>query len=247
MVVAGIIPARYASTRFPGKPLVDIKGKPMIQHVYEQAQKVLEYVCVATDDARIRNAVLAFGGNVVMTSKNHQSGTDRCAEAVLLFEEINDLLVDVIINIQGDEPFIDTSQIKQLVTIFNDKDAEIATLIKKIADREILDDANKVKVVIGNRGQALYFSRSCIPFVRGYEKKEWINKQNFYVHLGMYGYTRKTLMAICKLQKGALENSESLEQLRWLENGYCIKTAITNKESFGIDTPNDLEKALKMF
>lgn len=247
MIVVGIIPARYASTRFPGKPLVDIKGKPMIQRVYEQVQKALSYVCVATDDIRIKNAVETFGGEVVMTSSDHESGTDRCAEAVVKFEKQKGIKADVIINIQGDEPFINPEQIEQLVEIFSNEKSEIATLIKKVTDIKILDDSNKVKVVVDKNSNALYFSRSAIPFVRSAQKNDWLEVQDFYHHIGMYGFKKDILMNICKLPKGTLELSESLEQLRWLENGYSIKTAITNIESIGIDTPNDLKKVLSKF
>ena len=247
MTVIGIIPARYDSTRFPGKPLVDINGKIMIQRVYEQVKKVLPYVCVATDDDRIRDAVLNFGGEVVMTSKHHESGTDRCAEAVVNFENLNGIKADVIINIQGDEPFIDPIQIKQLADIFKNKSAEIATLIRKVTDLKALENPNVVKVVKGNTGDALYFSRSCIPFARNYKSHEWLAKHDFYQHVGMYGYRKNVLMDICKLKKGVLETTESLEQLRWLENGYRITTAITDIESVGIDTPEDLVEVLGRF
>lgn len=247
MTVIGIIPARYASTRFPGKPLVDINGKTMIQRVYEQAQKALSYVCVATDDTRIKEAVENFGGEVVMTSTEHESGTDRCAEAVVKFEQQKRIMADVVINIQGDEPFIDPIQIKQLINIFNNEKAEIATLIKKVNNTNILDDSNKVKVTVGKKADALYFSRSAIPFVRKAEKSQWIKHHNFYHHIGMYGYKKSILMEICKLSKSTLEISESLEQLRWLENGYSIKTAITEIESIGIDTPEDLKNVLNRF
>ena len=247
MIVIGVIPARYASTRFPGKPLVDINGKTMIQRVYEQAQKVLSYVCVATDDSRIMSAVKAFGGVAIMTSSNQESGTDRCAEAIAKFEEQKNIIADVVINIQGDEPFIDPIQIQQLVDIFNDENSEIATLIKKVNSIEVIDDVNKVKVVVDKNLNALYFSRSAIPFVRNTNKEEWLKITTFYHHVGMYGYKKDALIDICKLPKGILEQSESLEQLRWLENGYTIKTAITDIESFGIDTPDDLKKVFEKF
>ncbi len=246
MIITGIIPARYASTRFPGKPLADINGKPMIQRVYEQAEKVLKYVCVATDDSRIEDVVKSFGGNVVMTSPLHKSGTDRCAEAVEILEQ-KGINTDVVINIQGDEPFINPVQIKQLTDIFDNPDAQIATLIKKITSTETIFDVNKVKVTTGKSGNALYFSRNPIPFVRNVEKDDWINQQDFFLHIGMYGYRRDVLSKICKLEQGTLEKAESLEQLRWLENGYKIYTAITDIETVGIDTPEDLKKVLSMF
>jgi 3-deoxy-manno-octulosonate cytidylyltransferase (CMP-KDO synthetase) len=246
MIITGIIPARYASTRFPGKPLVDINGKSMIQRVYEQAEKALQYVCVATDDRRIKNAVKSFGGNVVMTSPLHKSGTDRCAEAVEILEK-QGVNTDIVINIQGDEPFIEPTQINQLIKIFDNSNAQIATLIKKIKSTETIFDVNKVKVVTSNTGKAIYFSRSSIPFVRNRKKNDWISRHDFFLHVGMYGYRRNVLSEICKLEQGTLEKAESLEQLRWIENGYNIFTAITDIETIGIDTPNDLIKVLSMF
>lgn len=245
MNIVGIIPARYASTRFPGKPLANIKGKSMIQRVYEQAGKVLQHVCVATDDERIYNTVTQFGGQVVYTDANHPSGTDRCAEAVAIFEKKINMSADVVINIQGDEPFIDPKQITQLAELFAKPDTEIATLVKPISNADDLFDTNKVKVTRAKNGNALYFSRNCIPHLRGIAQKNWVLKHRFYHHVGMYAYRKKILFEICRLEKSELEMAESLEQLRWLENGYYIKTAITNIESFGIDTPEDLAHVLK--
>lgn len=245
MTTVGIIPARYASTRFPGKPLVDIKGKPMIQRVYEQTGKALEHVCVATDDTRIFDAVRAFGGNVVMTAEHHPSGTDRCAEAVMKYETEKQLTADVVINVQGDEPFIDPEQIRQLDSLFNQADTEIATLIKPVTEASVLTNPNKVKVVVNAKGEALYFSRSCIPFIRGSEPEQWLQKNTFYQHIGMYGYRKSVLNALCQLSKGSLEQAESLEQLRWLEHGYRIRTAITHFEGLCVDTPEDLQLILK--
>ncbi|MDA3892936.1 MAG: 3-deoxy-manno-octulosonate cytidylyltransferase [Salinivirgaceae bacterium] len=247
MIIVGIIPARYDSTRFPGKPLVDIGGKTMIQRVFEQTKKVLTHVCVATDDDRIFNAVKEFGGEVVITGAHHASGTDRCFEAVEKFEIEKNFSANVVINIQGDEPFIDPIQIQQLSDLFKHKDTEIATLIKIVEQQSVLNDPNVVKVVYGSNGNALYFSRNCIPFVRNVNQEDWLDNQDFYQHIGMYGYKRNVLSAICKLQKSRLENAESLEQLRWLENGFTIKTAITDIDSVGIDTPEDLQKVLKNF
>jgi len=247
MNIIGIIPARYDSTRFPGKPLVDIKGKTMVQRVYEQVSKVLAHVCVATDDERIFNHVHQFGGNVVMTNKNHPSGTDRCLEAAIKYQDETHLQADVIINIQGDEPFINPTQIEQLANLFKFDDTQIATLIKKVDDEEVLTNPNVVKVVKNNYNNALYFSRSCIPYLRNFKPFEWLNHHEFYQHIGMYGYRFKVLSEICKLPKGILETAESLEQLRWLENGYNVKTAITDIESFGIDTPEDLQIVLQKF
>jgi 3-deoxy-manno-octulosonate cytidylyltransferase (CMP-KDO synthetase) len=245
MITLGIIPARYASTRFPGKPLADIFGKPMIQHVYEQAKRALDHVCVATDDLRIADAVQNFGGKAVITSPNHPSGTDRCAEAAAIYEKKNGVNARVILNIQGDEPFIDPNQIAQLNQLFNKEQTQIATLIKTITEQETLFNPNKVKVTIDRNGKALYFSRSCIPFIRGSEPAKWIKQGTFYHHIGMYGYTKKTLNEICKLEKSSLELAESLEQLRWLENGYSIQTALTAIEGLSVDTPEDLEAILK--
>lgn len=245
MITLGIIPARYASTRFPGKPLAEINGKSMIQHVYERAQKALSHVCVATDDVRIFDAVKRFGGKVVMTDESHASGTDRCAEAVKIYEAENQIEADVIINIQGDEPFIDPNQIKQLSALFNQASTQIATLVKPITNAESLFNPNKVKVTIDKNGKALYFSRNCIPFVRGFEPENWFEKSTFYHHIGMYGYTKQSLFEICKLEKSGLEQAESLEQLRWLENGYFIQTAITQIEGLSVDTPEDLEFIVK--
>jgi 3-deoxy-manno-octulosonate cytidylyltransferase (CMP-KDO synthetase) len=245
MVILGIVPARYASTRFPGKPLVQIDGKFMVQRVYEQASKVLEYTVVATDDQRIYDAVKSFGGKVVMTSPNHPSGTDRCAEAVINFEQSYHLNVDVVINIQGDEPFIAERQISLLVDLFKNDKTQIATLIKPVETTEVLFNPNKPKVVIDGKGSALLFSRQAVPHIRDAKPEAWIDCFRFYQHIGMYGYRKETLLEITKLDKSSLEVAESLEQLRWLENGYRIQTAVTNDEGVSIDTPEDLENLLK--
>jgi 3-deoxy-manno-octulosonate cytidylyltransferase (CMP-KDO synthetase) len=242
----GIIPARYASTRFPGKPLADINGKPMIQKVYEQTLKALDHVWVATDDERIEKAVKDFGGKVVMTSTEHLSGTDRIAEAVSIISKDSDISFDVVINIQGDEPFIQPEQINAVKTCFDNQETEIATLIKPIQIEEEIFDPNKVKVVVGNDMKALYFSRSPIPYLRGVDKEEWLNKGSFFKHIGMYAYRLKTLQEVTKLPQSKLELIESLEQLRWLENGYWIQTEITEHESIGIDTPEDLQRVKEM-
>lgn len=239
----GIIPARYESTRFPGKPLATINGKPMIQWVYENVAKALKQVWVATDDDRIFNAVRNFGGNAVRTLSTHQSGTDRCAEAAqVLSKEID---FDVVINVQGDEPFIQAEQIELLKSCF-DESTDIATLVKKIDNSEELFNPNRPKAVIDNQQNALYFSRSPIPFVRNEEKKNWHLKNNFWAHIGMYAYKKDVLQKITKLNNGKLELTESLEQLRWLENGFQIKTAETDHQSIGIDTPEDLQNALQL-
>ena len=245
MKFIGIIPARYASTRFPGKPLADINGKSMIERVFKQAKKSLECVYVATDNDRIAAEVTRFGGNFVMTSENHQSGTDRIAEAIEKIQEKIKENFDVVINIQGDEPFIYPEQIQEIISCFKNPETQIATLVKKIENEEDIFDTNKPKVVFNKNMQAILFSRSPIPFVRNIEKKQWHLKHNFYKHIGMYAYKTGVLKALTKLQQSKLEIAESLEQLRWLENGYIISVAITELESHGIDTPEDLEKILK--
>lgn len=239
MKFIGLIPARYASTRFPGKPLALLAGKPVIQHVYEQAAKVLDAVYVATDDERIYNKVLEFGGKAVMTSTEHHSGTDRIEEAL---EKVGGDF-DVVVNIQGDEPFIAQSQIETLCHCFEDGDTQIATLGKPFECIEAVENPNSPKIVVDNRGYAMYFSRSIIPFVRGVERQEWLKKYPFLKHLGIYAYRTEVLKAITRLPQSSLELAESLEQLRWLENGYRIKVGITNVETVGIDTPEDLQRA----
>ncbi|HAH22787.1 MAG TPA: 3-deoxy-manno-octulosonate cytidylyltransferase [Prolixibacteraceae bacterium] len=239
----GIIPARFQSTRFPGKPLVLLNGKPIVQWVYDNARKALAEVYVATDDERIFKAVEAFGGKAIFTSADHQSGTDRCAEAAR--QLANTMNVDVVVNIQGDEPFIRPEQIESLKDCFNTRETEIATLIKPITNAAEITNINRPKVVINGQGEALYFSRCPIPFVRGCPPEEWINRQTFYSHIGMYAYRYDILLELTKLPVGTLEMAESLEQLRWLENRYRIKTAQTLFENIGIDTPEDLEQAVK--
>lgn len=239
MKFIGLIPARYASTRFPGKPLALLNGKAVIQHVYEQAVKVLDAVYVATDDERIYNKVLAFGGKAVMTSTEHHSGTDRIEEAL---EKVGRDF-DVVVNIQGDEPFIAQSQIETLCQCFVDKATQIATLGKPFECIEAAENPNSPKIVVDNRGYALYFSRSIIPFVRGTERQDWLSKYPFLKHLGIYAYRTNVLKEITKLPQSSLELAESLEQLRWLQNGYRIKVGLTDVETVGIDTPDDLQRA----
>lgn len=238
MNVLGIIPARYASTRFPGKSLIDIQGKSMIQRVYEQALKAetLNKVVVATDDERIAQAVSEFGGEYVMTG-NHQSGTDRCAEVAQHLPNF-----DIVINIQGDEPFIDPKQIDLLVSCFDQAHVRLATLIKKINSGEELFNNNIPKVVINNKQEAIYFSRHPIPYLRNAEKDHWLNVHQFYKHIGIYGYTAATLSEITTLSPSTLEIAESLEQLRWIENGFTIQTQLTGIETIAIDTPDDLNR-----
>lgn len=242
--ILGLIPARFASSRFPGKPLADIGGKPMIQRVYEQASKVLPDVYVATDDERIESVVKAFGGRVVMTATTHQSGTDRCAEAILKVEAATGKHFSAVINIQGDEPFISPVQIELLASAFLKPATEIATLVKVADNSQDLFNPNKPKVVVSEQGNALYFSRSPIPYLRGVDEAEWHVKHKFYNHIGLYGYRADILAKITKLDRGTLEKCESLEQLRWLENGYQIAVMETELESLSIDTPEDLQ-ALK--
>jgi 3-deoxy-manno-octulosonate cytidylyltransferase (CMP-KDO synthetase) len=242
-IVAGIIPARFASTRFPGKPLAMIGNKPMVQRVYEQSCKALDLVFVATDDIRILNSVRNFGGNAVMTSGKHLSGTDRCAEAIDIIESEIGHLIDVIINIQGDEPFIKPEQISLLVSCFKDENVDIATLVRKVDSDEDLFNTNQPKVVISKFNDALYFSRSTIPFIRDADQKYWNEKHNFYKHVGIYGYRKPVLKEITALERSDLEKAESLEQNRWLENGFRIRTAETEWESIGIDSPEDIESA----
>lgn len=237
MNTLGIIPARYASTRFPGKPLVDIAGKTMIKRVYEQAKKCIHLteVIIATDDDRIYNHVLGFGGIAVLTSPDHQSGTDRCAEVALQHPQY-----DVIINIQGDEPFIDPEQISKLAACFNNPDTQIATLIKRVANEQELFNANSPKVIINKLSEAIYFSRSALPHIRGQEQDNWLNSFAYFKHIGIYGYRADILQQITNLPISSLEKAESLEQLRWIENGYRIKVAETELETHAIDTPEDL-------
>jgi 3-deoxy-manno-octulosonate cytidylyltransferase (CMP-KDO synthetase) len=246
MNIVGIIPARYSSTRFPGKPLVMLGNKVIIRHVYEKSKEALKWVYVATDDQRISDVVKGFGGQAVMTSSKHRSGTDRCAEALTIIENETSVKYDAVINIQGDEPFIRAEQILQLAELFEDPSSQITTLVKKISDPEDIFDPNKPKVVLDNNGFALLYSRSPGPDLRGIEKEEWPGKFVYYKHIGIYGYRTDVLYEISQLPPSQLELAESLEQLRWLSNGYKIKTAVTSHESIGIDTPEDLERALQL-
>lgn len=240
MKVIGIIPARYNSTRFPGKPLAMIKGKTMIRRVCEQAWKSkLDAVVVATDDMRIAEEVLGFGGQYALTDPNHRSGTDRCREALYIIEG----QYDAVVNIQGDEPFIDPQQINQVIELISRDDTQLASLAKRIDDEEELFSTNTVKVVMGNDGNALYFSRNPIPFMRNLDHKDWLKNGVFYKHIGIYAYKTATLCQIAKMQPSTLETSESLEQLRWLENGLSIRMGITQNEGVSIDMPTDVEKA----
>lgn len=248
MQFIGIIPARYASTRFPGKPLADIGGKTMIRRVYERASEVFSHVVVATDDDRIQNEVQSFGGEVVMTSPHHKSGTDRCAEALNRVEASKpDLQFDVVVNIQGDEPFICREQLEQLKTAFLREEVDIATLVRRISDPSDILDSNCVKAVFALNGNAIYFSRSPIPYLRGVDAAEWCSRHTFYRHLGLYAYRAPVLREITLLEPSSLELAESLEQNRWLENGYVIATSVTSESSVGIDTPEDLQRVISLY
>jgi 3-deoxy-manno-octulosonate cytidylyltransferase (CMP-KDO synthetase) len=240
MNIIGIIPARFGSTRFPGKPLADINGKTMIQRVYEQCKSAsrLNDVIIATDDERIMKHVQSFGGKVIMSDPQHSSGTDRCSEIIQSLSE----KPEVIINIQGDEPFIQPEQIDLLCGAFANKDVNIGTLVKKIITSDELFNHNTVKVVVNKNEEAVYFSRLPIPYNRNFPEDEWLKNSIYYKHIGIYGYRRETLLNITRLEKTNLEIAESLEQLRWIENGYKIHVKITSLESVGIDTPEDLRK-----
>ena len=242
MKVLAIIPARYASTRFPAKPLALLGGKPIVQRVYEQVSKVVERVVVATDDERIYDTVVSFGGEVVMTSPKHKSGTDRCAEA---YEKLG-YEADIVINVQGDEPFVAPEQIEALISCFDSEEVDIATLVKPFSAEDgikALENPNSPKVVMNEQGEAIYFSRSVIPYLRSVERSEWLKCHTFYKHIGIYAFRAKALKEVTTLAQTQLEKAESLEQLRWLDSGYKIKVGITDIETIGIDTPEDLERA----
>ena len=243
MKVAGIIPARYASSRFPGKPLAIIHNKPMIQLVYEQVSKAdqLDDVIIATDDARIEKAVKNFGGKVMMTDPMHSSGTERCAEIQKILKHTGNLF-DVIINIQGDEPFIDPKQIDLVASCFKEENVQIATLAKKIENEKELFDQNVVKVITDINGNAIYFSRQTLPYIRSQKKEIWLQLSTHYKHIGIYGYRSAILEEIVTLKRTPLEEVECLEQLRWIENGYSIKVKETSIECYGVDVPEDLSK-----
>ncbi len=244
MKFIGIIPARYASMRFPAKPLAMLGGKTVIERVYRQVEGVLDDVVVATDDERIMKAVESFGGKAVMTSINHKSGTDRVYEAFTITGEG----YDVAVNIQGDEPFIHAQQLEAIKQCFTDETVDIATLVKPFTPCDgfsALENVNTPKVVVNRKMEALYFSRSIIPFTRGKEKEEWLKGHTYYKHIGLYAYRANVLKEITALPQSSLEIAESLEQLRWLENGYKIKVGISEIETIGIDTPEDLERAEK--
>lgn len=238
-----IIPARFASTRFPGKPLAILGGKTVIERVYTQVKGTFERAVVATDDERIEEAVKNFGGEVVMTSPNHKSGTDRCYEVL---RRVGEEDYDVVVNIQGDEPFIQASQLETVKACFDDPVTDIATLVKPFTPEDGIDavrNPNSPKVVLNQNMEAMYFSRSVIPYLRNKDQENWLNYHTFYKHIGLYAYKTRVLKQITSLPQSPLELAESLEQLRWLENGYTIKVGLTNVETIGIDTPADLERA----
>lgn len=246
MKFLAVIPARYASTRFPGKPLALLGGKPVIERVYEQVAGVLDDVTVATDDERIRDAVLAFGGRAEMTSPDHRSGTDRCREACDKVCAREGRTFDAVINVQGDEPFIHASQIETVMRCFDDPATDIATLVKPFSPDDglaALENPNSPKVVLDAQSRALYFSRSVIPYLRGVPREEWLARHTFYKHIGLYAFRTEVLRAVTDLPQSPLEKAESLEQLRWLENGYRIGVGISEIETVGIDTPEDLARA----
>lgn len=243
MKILGVIPARYASSRFPGKPLVDIHGKSMIRRVYEQAvsAEVFSSVVVATDDQRIYDHVIDFGGRVIMTLPSHETGTERCMEAL----QKSGTEYDAVVNVQGDEPYLHIEQVREVCSIIARPDVEIATLVKRIHDADTILNPNRVKVVLNDRNEALYFSRSPIPYARERSIEEWLGPYDYYKHIGLYAYKAETLIEIVHMEPGTLEQTERLEQLRWLERGKRIVCGLTRHESFGVDTPDDLELILR--
>ncbi|SMO70215.1 3-deoxy-manno-octulosonate cytidylyltransferase (CMP-KDO synthetase) [Saccharicrinis carchari] len=247
MNIIAIIPSRYSSSRLPGKPLAIIGNKPMVQWVYENCKKGLDHVFVATDDQRIIDAVEEFGGKAVMTSENHSSGTDRCAEAAVNIEKKYGIKADVVINVQGDEPFFESAQIDDIKACFDNPDTQIATLVQEAKDLDQVLSQSEVKVVLNNWGEGVYFSRSPIPFLHNIAQKDWMTHHTFYRHLGIYAYRTDILKEIVKLNRSSLEIAESLEQLRWIENGFPVSCVITElDETMCIDTKEDLKKANEM-
>lgn len=234
----GIIPARYDSSRLEGKPLADIAGKTMIQRVFEQASQSVDYTCVATDDERIMKVVETFGGIAVMTSKDHKSGTDRVAEAAKILG--NKLDFEVVVNIQGDEPFVDPLDLTKLVDLFDNAETQIGTAVKRIENQEEIGNPNNVKVVLDNFNNAMYFSRLPIPYIRDKNKKML---PSYWKHIGLYAYRKEVLQELAQLQQSPLEQAESLEQLRWIAQGYKIRTFETAHMSIGVDTKEDLKTA----
>ena len=242
MKFVGIIPARYASTRFPAKVLAMLNGKTVIQRVYEQVEDCFDELYVATDDKRIADVVESFGGKAVMTSEDCKNGTERCFDACCKLG----IDCDVVVNVQGDEPFLQPSQLEALKHCFENQNIDIATLVKPFTESDgidALENPNSPKVVLDNEGRAIYFSRSVIPYLRGVERECWLTEHTFYKHIGIYGFRREVLRAVTQLPQSPLEIAESLEQLRWLENGYKIGVGISDVETIGIDTPEDLARA----
>ena len=246
MKTLGIIPARFASSRLEGKPLKDICGKTMIQRVYEQATQALEHVYIATDDSRIEAEVKSFGGNVVMTSAEHTTGTNRCVEAYNIVQKELNIDFDAVLNIQGDEPLLEPEILTNLANCFNDPSTEMATLIRPVHDKKELLSTSDIWVVIDKNDYALYFSREVIPHVRGAQKDDWIEYHDYYKHIGMYGFTPKAIKQFALMDQTSLEKSESLEQLRWLENGGKIKVAHTTHHALSVDTQEDLDEVIEI-
>ncbi len=247
MKILALIPARYASSRFPGKPLALIGGVPMIEHVYKRASEIFENVYVVTDDERIVAAVRNFNGNFFVSQLQHETGTSRCFEAWGALSEKTGELFDVVVNIQGDEPFVDTQQLKTVVECFDNEETDIATLVKKFDSTEDIFNANKVKVVFNKKGKALYFSRSPIPYIRNSEREKWQEKHNYFQHIGIYAFRSSVLKNIFSCGESNLEIAESLEQLKWLEYGFNITVAETTHQSLAVDTPEDLVAANNFF
>ncbi len=247
MNFVGIIPARFGSTRLEGKPLLDILGKPMIQRVYERASQVMDHLYVATDDERIEAAVKGFGGKVVMTSSSHQTGTNRCVEALKIINESTGENFDAVINIQGDEPLLEPSQLTELMKCFNEANTNFSTLVTPLNRIDDLFNESEVFVTFNKNRDAMYFSRSVIPHLRGVDKSKWLEKTTIYKHLGLYAYTAETLAEFSQMEMSSLEKLESLEQLRWLENGGKIKVGITEHDTIPVDTIDDLERVRDIY
>lgn len=241
MKTLGIIPARFDSTRFPGKPLIDLEGKTMIRRVYERASQGVDSVVVATDDERIESEVKRFGGNVIMTSKNHSTGTNRCLEAFDLWKAKTGEEYDIIVNVQGDEPLLDPASLRTIIQPFTDTECEMATLVVHVSNPSDLESPNNVFVTLDQNGRALYFSRHPIPYVRGYDRSEWLSKTDFYRHIGLYAFRPCALRSFASMAMGELEKAESLEQLRWLESGRALYCGIVNEISVSVDTPEDAD------
>lgn len=247
MIFLAIIPARFASTRFEGKPLVDIFGLPMVVHVYRKACEEFINVVIATDNLLIKDCAERHGCKVIMTSENHKSGTDRCAEALLKYCELTGQKIDIVVNIQGDEPFVHIEQLQQIKSCFEDTSTQLATLVKVFGDNEDIFNSNTPKVVLNDNSEAIYFSRNAIPYLRNQPKQIWQSLHTYYKHIGLYAYNTKVLEEITSLKQSPLEICESLEQLRWIEAGYKIKCAVTNYQSHAIDTPEDLVMVLDLY